>query len=176
MKVTIIATERAYNLVKQVLLPPCDPNEHFGFGVAGVSRIAGTCNLLLRKFILADSSCLANQSGASIRPDPRFVRYVWAVAKKSNSVLIDFHTHPFCDMGVTFSSIDDNSELDSFPKAVEYLGEGPHASVVLGKDSLDARWFNPTTHSLVPVTAVKILGESLTTIITTSGLQTRSSD
>ncbi len=170
MKVRIIITEHEYNIIRSKLLPPNDPNEHFGFGVAGVSRFAGICNLLLRKFIFTDSSCLLKQSGANIRPDLRFVQYVWTIAQKSNSVLIDLHTHPFCDADVTFSCIDNASELESFPKAVEYLGEGPHASIVLGRNSLDARWYNPKTCSVEPVIMVKILGESLTTIIPTSGL------
>ncbi|GAF89265.1 unnamed protein product, partial [marine sediment metagenome] len=120
------------------------------------------------EFALADNSCLLDQSGASVRPDPRFIDYIWTLVKKSNSSLIDFHTHPFSDTNVGFSGIDDRSEMESFPKAVEYLGNGPHTSVVLGRNSLDGRWYNPITKTLEPIAALKILGQKLTTITPTS--------
>ena len=161
-------TGQQYNRIRENLLPPNDANEHFGFGIASVSRFGDTVRLLLRDFIPADSSCLLSQSGASVRPDPRFVNYIWALAKKSNSSLIDFHTHPFSDKSVTFSSIDDRSEMESFPQAVQFLGNGPHASVVLGRNSLDARWYDPDKKSLQPVTQVKIIAEKLISFIPTS--------
>ena len=168
MDINIVITEKDYSYLRQKLFPAGDSNEHFGFGIAGVSSYHSGCNLLLREFIAADGSCLLDQSGASVRPDPRFIDYIWALAKKSNSSLIDFHTHPFSDTNVGFSGIDDHSEMESFPKAVEYLGDGPHASVVLGRNSLDARWYNPITNTLESVAALKILGQRLITITPTS--------
>jgi len=82
--------------------------------------------------------------------------------------LIDFHTHPFSDKNVCFSCIDDRSEYESFPKVVEYLGQGPHASIVFGRNSLDARWYDPKTKILKPVLEIRILGEKLVKIIPTS--------
>ena len=90
------------------------------------------------------------------------------MAKKSNSGIIDFHTHPFSDINVSFSGIDDRSDYESFPKAMEHLGKGPHASVVLGRNSLGARWYDPTTNILKPVSEIKIIGEKLANIIPTS--------
>jgi len=170
MKVNIINTEQEYTYLHRKLFPHGDSDEHFGFGLAGINRYHGGCDLLLRKFILADNSCLSRQSGVSVRPDPKFVQYVWTIAKKSNSSLIDFHTHPFSDTNVSFSGIDDRSEYESFPKAVEYLGEGPHASVVLGRNSLAARWYNPQTNTLDPIDSVKILRNKLITITPISSL------
>ena len=175
MKVDIIITQIQYNRIYEELFPPNDSNEHFGFGIAGVSSYKGGCNLLLRDFISTDSSCLLMQSGASVRPEPRFVDSVWTLARKSNSCLIDFHTHPFSDTGVTFSGIDDNSEKQSFPMAVEFLGNGPHASIVLGRKSLDARWYNPNTTMLKPITLVKVIGEKRKIIVPTSSLRERHS-
>ena len=168
MKTCIITTEWEYDYLRSQLFPPGSEDEHFGFGLAGVNRYSEGCNILLRKFIFADSSCLEKQSGGYIRPKLAFVKYVWTLAKKSDSVLIDLHTHPFCDKGVSFSPIDDNSESGSFPMAVEYLGEGPHASIVFGRNSLDARWYNPQTKTSEPIASVKILGNTLKAITPTS--------
>jgi len=167
MKIQVIMPQLYYDEIRRVLFPPGDSHEHFGFGLTGFNRYRRTCNILLRIFIQADKSCLEDQSGANVRPKPEFTRYVWALAKKSNSGLIDFHTHPFSDKDVRFSGIDDASEADSFPKAAKILGVGPHASIVLGRDSLDARWYDPEARQLRPVTAVKVLGDRLTTIIPT---------
>lgn len=168
MQINLIITQECYDLIRSKLCPSDDPNEQFGFALAGTSSHTGGCNILLRKFIYADNSCLVHQSGAAVRPDPRFVQYIWKIAKLSNSSLVDFHTHPFAGGNVCFSSIDDNSERESFPKAVKYLGKGPHASVVLGKDSLDARWFNTQTSIIEPITTVKILAQKLVVLTPTS--------
>jgi hypothetical protein len=168
MKVMIVVIEQHWTQLRKCLFPAGDDDEHFGFGLTGISRSDELCRLLLRKFVLADSSCLVKQSGFSVKPDPRFVDYVWALAKQSRSGLIDFHTHPFSDTHVGFSGIDDQSELKSFPEVVEYLGSGPHASVVLGRRSLDARWYDAQTATIKPISLVRMLGDNMRTIVPSS--------
>jgi hypothetical protein len=168
MQVNLIICEERYKLIRTLLCPLNDSNEQFGFALAGICKSKDKCNILVRKFIYADSSCLVRQSGASIQPDPRFVQYIWKTAKLSNSSIVDFHSHPFSVKNVSFSGIDDNSERESFPKAVKYLGIGPHAAVVLGQDSIDARWFNTQTGTTEPISTVKILGHKQVVLIPTS--------
>lgn len=171
MHVKIIMTASQYALIRQGLFPSDSSDEHFGCGITGVSHYPSGCNLLLRRFIMADKSCLIKQSGASVRPDPRYVEYVWTLAQESAGGLIDFHTHPFCGTGVRFSSIDDHDARVGFPKMVARLGDGPHASVVLSAESLDAQWYDATNGTIHPVAALRILGENLQTIIPTSADQ-----
>jgi len=168
MRVNLIITECHYKQIQTELFPEENRNEHFGFGLAGVNFYQDRCNLLLRKFISADQSCLATQTCASVKPKPDFVKYLWLLAKKSNSCFVDFHTHPFSSLNVRFSGIDDASEARSFPQVCNLLGPGPHVSVVLGKNSLDARWYNYKTKETEPVEQVKIISEKPITIIPTS--------
>jgi molybdopterin/thiamine biosynthesis adenylyltransferase len=161
MKVQIIIPEESFKNIKRKLLPANDNREHLGFALAGVNHHCDSCNILVRTFIPADDSCLMKQEGAYVKPHLTFVYYLWKLAKESNSSLIDFHSHPFSNNSVNFSGIDDRSEYESFPKAVEYLGEGPHASVVLGRNSIAARWYNPSKKLLEPVDQIKIVGNSL---------------
>ena len=168
MKVQIIIPKLQYHNLCQKLFPPGDDREHFAFAVAGVSRHPNGCNLLVRHSIVADSSCLVKQSGVRVSPDLRLVAYAWTLAKASNSVLIHIHTHPFSIDYVGFSGIDDASDAETSPKLVEYLGNGPHAAIVLGQNCLDARWYDPQTKTLKPVAAVKVLGERLVTITPSS--------
>ena len=168
MKVKIVMTAIQYAWLQRSLFPPGNSDEHFGCGITGVSTYPSGCNLLLRQFIPADKSCLIQQSGASVRPDPRYVEYVWTLAERSAGSLIDFHTHPFCDTHVAFSSIDDRDARSGFPRMVARLGDGPHASVVFGTSSLDAQWYDARTRVIRPVAEVKILGENLQTILPTS--------
>jgi hypothetical protein len=170
MKVQIIIPKTLYDRARESLFPADSSDEQFGFGIAGVTCFHGNCRLLVREFLPADRSCLLVQTGASIRPDPRFTMYVWILAKRSNSCLVEVHTHPFSDQHVTFSGVDDCSEQESFPKVVAYLGRGPHVSMVLGRNSLDARWFNVKTKTVEPVAAVRIVGSRLDTIVPTSVL------
>jgi hypothetical protein len=166
--VKIVMTIQQYTDLQQKPFPPGDPDEHFGFAIAGRSRYPGGCNLLRRTFLLADKSCLVSQSRTDVRPDPRFGEYAWTLAEKSHSGVIDVHTHPFCEAAVRFSSVDDRDDEDGFAPKVACLGPGPHASVVLGVRSLDARWYDPQGRAFKPVEAVRILGETIRTIIPTS--------
>jgi hypothetical protein len=168
MKVTIIILASQYAELRRRLFPPGDENEQFGCGITAISAHPGGYNLLLRQFIAADKSCLVKQSPVSVRPDPRFVEYVWTLAEKSKGSLIDFHTHPFCKTRVGFSSIDDHDAESGFPKMVKCLGAGPHASVVLGTKSLDAQWYDAQARLIKSVAEVRILGENLRTILPTS--------
>jgi molybdopterin/thiamine biosynthesis adenylyltransferase len=113
-----------------------------------------------------DKSCLTNQSGVSVVPDPRFVQYVYNAVKECKGGLITIHTHPFSNENVNFSGIDDRSEADSFPKEVELLEKGPHASIVFGRNSVDARWYDANTKQIKPIKAIKVIGESGTKTLT----------
>jgi hypothetical protein len=168
MKVEIVTPESIYDPIRECLFPAGNSDEHFGFALAGMIRCYGLCRLLVRMFIPADQSCLIRQSPVCVRPDPRFTQYVWVLAKRSNSCLIHMHTHPFSDTHVTFSPVDDASDRESFPQAEAYLDHGPQASIVFGKNSLDARWYNPITGYFEPVTEVRVIGEHLVTITPTS--------
>jgi|GEM_PF-1957755 len=168
MKVQIIIPELQNIGLCRKLFPPGDDREHFAFALAGVSHYANGYNLLVRHFIAADSSCLVKQSGVRVSPDQRFVAYAWTLVKASNSVLIHIHTHPFSDKYVGFSGIDDTSDAETFPKLAEFLGNGPHAAIVLGQNCLDARWYDPQTKKFRTVASVRVLGERLVTITPSS--------
>ncbi len=176
MNTQIVIPLTIYDLMRRSLFPAGSPDEQFGFALAGVSRYARQCRLLVRQFIAADPSCSLDRSRVSVRPDPRFTTYVWILAQRSGCTLIDVHTHPFADERVTFSSIDDASDRESFPKAVAFLGAGPHASMVLGQSSLDARWYDAQAKRSKPVAAIRIIGPRLETILPTSVLLGRESD
>jgi molybdopterin/thiamine biosynthesis adenylyltransferase len=160
MDVKIITTKNMYDAMMSQLFPANNPLEQFGFIVTGLSKHKDGINLLCRKFIFADESCLIKQTRVSVVPDPRFVQYVWSIVKECNGGLITVHTHPFSKEHVSFSGIDDRSEADSFPREAEFLGEGPHANMVLGTNSIDARWYNTKDNNVLPVKEVKIVSET----------------
>ncbi len=166
MKTQITMTTKMYKEMLGKLFPPDSNSEQFGFIITGISKHENGHNLLCRKFIHADESCLTNQSGVSVIPDPRFVQYVYNAVKECKGGLITVHTHPFSNGSVCFSGIDDRSEEDSFPKEVELLEKGPHASMVLGRNSVDARWYNAKTRQIKPIKAIKVVGESGTKVLT----------
>jgi molybdopterin-synthase adenylyltransferase len=90
---------------------------------------------------------------------------VWTLAKQTESGIINFHSHQFSDHHVGFSGIDDTCDLDSFPRTVECLGPGPHISMVFGKNSLDARYYDAEKKVIRPVHIVKIIGDRRQEII-----------
>lgn len=159
MKVKVVMTKEMYDDMANRLFPPGNNSEQFGFIIAGLSQYDDGCNLLCRKFIPADQSCLINQTGVSVVPDPRFIQFIYNAVKDCKGCLVNIHTHPFASNSVSFSGIDDRSENESFPKEVEYLGNGPHVSMVLGRNSLDARWYNADTGLTSPVESIKVIGK-----------------
>ena len=160
MEIQIVMPDKMNNEMHEKLFPPGNDSEQFAFIIAGLSKHRNGYNLLCRMFIHADESCLINQSGVSVVPDPRFVQYAYNIVKGCKCVLITVHTHPFSNENVCFSGIDDRSEEDSFPKEVELLGMGPHASIVFGRNSVDARWYDSKTRQIKPIKAIKIIGET----------------
>ena len=169
MKMQIIMTQELYDQMQTSLFPVGCSDEQFGFIVAGVNQTGQTCKLLCRKFFYADPSCLIKQSGMGVVPDPRFVQFVWLITEQGKCCLINIHTHPFSDLGVAFSCIDDRSEAESFPKEVVFLGQGPHASMVFGRNSVDARGYDATSKQIFPVNEIRVIGSSGTrTLIPTS--------
>ena len=169
MNLQIIMTQELDDQMQARLFPAGCSDEQFGFIVAGVNHVGDGYKLLCRKFFYADSSCLVKQSGMGVVPDPRFVQYVWLIAKQGKCCLINVHTHPFCEAGVCFSCIDDRSEAKSYPKEVAFLGPGPHASMVFGRKSVDARWYDAEAQQILPVSEIKIIGSSgIETLIPTS--------
>ena len=166
MEVNIVMTDDLHEQMLKVLFPSNSNAEQFGFIVTGLSEHKNGCNLLCRTFIPADESCLTNQSGASVVPDPRFVQYVYNIVTKCKGGVITVHTHPFSNENVCFSGIDDRSEADSFPKEIGLLGAGPHASMVLGRNSVDARWYDAKIRRIKPVKKIKIIGDTGTKNIT----------
>ena len=166
MPVQMIMTHDQYTEMREKLFPPNNDREQFGFMITGISKFDNGCNLLCRKYIHADGSCLNEQSRISVVPKPEFVQFAYYGVKECKGGLVVFHTHPFSDERVCFSGIDDRSQAASFSKEVKYLGDGPHASVVLGRNSVDARWFNAKTGRTEPITAIKIIGERGTRVLT----------
>jgi len=167
MNVQIKIAESDYNIIQSKLFPETDSREQFGFGLAGLQRTFNAYTLLLRHFIYAEADCLECQSGAHVRPKKEFVAYIWYIAQNSQCCVIDWHTHPFAAQNVRFSGIDDAGDELSFPIAVECLGKGPHASIVLGRESIDARWYDCDSNLFLPVESVFIVGSSLRQITPT---------
>jgi molybdopterin/thiamine biosynthesis adenylyltransferase len=176
MDIKIITTKQMYDAMITQLFPADNPLEQFGFIITGLSRHKNSCNLLCRKFIYADESCLIKQTGMSVVPDPRFVQYVWGIVKECNGGLITVHTHPFSKEHVGFSGIDDRSGAESFPREVEFLGKGPHANVVFGTNSVDARWYNAKDKSVSPVKEINIIGENGIEVLRPTSMPIRSRD
>lgn len=160
MQVLIVFTESVYRCATAHLLQATG-EEQFGFFLAGVCRADKDIRLLVREFLPAGRDALAAQSGVRVRPCREFTRQAWQRCRGETSVLLDVHSHPFSDRGVTFSGIDDRADQEAFPMAVRYLGPGPHASMVFGQRSVDARWYDAKTSKVRAVSEIRVLGSHL---------------
>jgi molybdopterin-synthase adenylyltransferase len=167
-EIEITFLENDYNRVREHLIRSDTANEQFLFALGNESRSANVCRVLVRSVAYGGLPCVLGQSRVSVRPDPVYTLFMWTIAKKTGSVIIHSHSHPFADRAVGFSGIDDAGDRESFAKAAKHLGGGPYISMVVGKNSLDARYYDPEAKVIQPVHSIKVIGDRRLEIIPSS--------
>jgi molybdopterin/thiamine biosynthesis adenylyltransferase len=78
-----------------------------------------------------------------VSPDKKFVMYALSELQERFDIdtLIDVHTHPFSDRGVSFSGIDDNDEIQFLRFLTENFENIGYASIVLSQHEYQARYW-----------------------------------
>lgn len=142
--------------------------EQVAFLLAGVSETTHALRLLVREVIPVPEESFQSKSYGGFRIDPDFIMRILKRAKVQNLSVLLVHSHPFSDMAVTFSGVDDYGESLLMPKALERVRDRPHGAMVFGLSSLDARvWLRDSDHG-EPVDLVKVVGNTIEEVHPTS--------
>lgn len=154
--------EKAYNYLLQ------SHREEAVFFLAGMSKSKKQLNLLVREVIPVPRDGFIEKRSAYLKIDPDFMMPVIKKARLEKLSVISVHSHPFSDNSVTFSSIDDYGDNLLMPKIQQRVLGRPHAVMVFGKSSVDARIWEIGEKESRPVDLIKIVGYPMRKIYPTS--------
>jgi molybdopterin/thiamine biosynthesis adenylyltransferase len=153
-------------------------DEQLAFLLAGKNVGPQHVRLLAREMIPAHPEDLERQSGSAVAPKRDFVIKTLNRCRAEGWQLIEVHSHPFdTSQRTTFSSIDWDNDRRKMP-ALATLSSEPfiHATMVMGKNSTDAHFYDEATNDISPIARLVILGidsdgtcNALEQIPTTSG-------
>ncbi|MBC3841388.1 hypothetical protein GXW82_17020 [Streptacidiphilus sp. 4-A2] len=120
------------------------PDEQLAFALAAPVRSATGVRLTVREILPARPQDLEHRSPVAIAPRADFVAAALTRCRQEGWSLIEAHSHPFSHgPGTTFSGIDWASDQAKMPRVAGLLPEHAlHATMVLGRSSLDAHYYD----------------------------------
>lgn len=166
MKRMITFTQKDFEVAYIHLLRGKD--EEAAFFTGGLSYTAERLNLLVRDVTVVPQEGFIEKGRIHLTIAPEFMAPIIKKARLNNLCVISAHSHPFSDNGSAFSSIDDYGDGLLMPKIQGRVPNRPHATMVFGKSSLDARVWEPGKSKSVQVDAVRVVGETIRDIIPTN--------
>lgn len=137
-----------------------DDNEQLAFILAAPNVSDSRIRLVGHELLRAQPTDLEHQSPSGIVPNGQFVASVLTRCRQEGWSLIEVHSHPF-DSGsqTTFSGIDWSNDRMKMPRLASMLPEPfYHATMVVGRDSLDAHYYQRLTGTIRPIRQVTIIG------------------
>jgi ThiF family len=160
----IVMTASFWRELSTHLLRPLKNNEfssdeQLAFILASSNNGAQRLRLLAREMLKAGPEDLVEQGPAAIKPRPEFVMHALNRCRNESLHLIEVHSHPFSyGEGTTFSGIDWRNDEGKMPGLANLLPEMMHVTMVMGRDSLDAHYYDRATKSILPVEQVVVVG------------------
>jgi hypothetical protein len=142
--------------------------EQVAFAFVGSSRYQEVLRLLVREVWLVEPVHNDLQTGVELEVGEDFMRQVLGKVRDSAMGLLEIHSHPSCDYGVSFSPTDIATEIKTFPYVARKISRVPHAAMVMGRQSVDAHMWDRVLKEIVPIHAVRIVGYPPGYLYTTS--------
>ncbi len=159
----IILCEAELRAIERLLFTE-DGCENAAYALAGYTDRCGRLKLLSREVIPVPPDAYDVRSRYSLQVKRPFLAAVFKKAVTEGLGVIEFHSHPFSDFGVSFSGIDHATQVE-MSRYMEDRGL-PHAMAVFGRKSVDAICHHHGgTRS---IDAVMVIGDKLDLIPTTS--------
>lgn len=144
-----------------------ESREKFGFFLCGIAQTPEGPRFCIQKFVPVEDENLKAGFGTGRQINLDFLLDVINRAKQEDLAIVEVHTHPLSGNDVTFSPIDDREMPEFVSYAMDSLNGRPYAAVVLGQESLDARyWEEPDEYN--PVERIVISDDTFDVRIPTS--------
>jgi len=130
-------------------------------------------SLLARELVIASPDGLSVQGTAHLSVKDSFSRSIMQRCREENLDLIEVHSHPFSRRGVRFSAVDVANERQKFPYLARKIAGIHHATMVFGRESVDAHMWDSEKGAIVRIDRVKVLGSHLKELTPSSAWHTR---
>ncbi|MGH3902191.1 MAG: HesA/MoeB/ThiF family protein [Pseudonocardiaceae bacterium] len=164
----IVLSSDLWRQLRDHLLPTDDKleregrNEQLAFILAAPNVSDSRIRLIAHELLRAQPTNLDHQSPTGIVPNGQFVATALTRCRQEGWSLVEVHSHPF-DSGssATFSGIDWSNDRMKMPRLATMLSDPfYHATMILGRNSLDAHYYQRATGAIRPVRHVTIVGSS----------------
>lgn len=150
------------------LLRGRDADEEAAFLLAAGHDHAEGHDFLVREVLPVPDEALFAKGRAGLEIDPVFISTVVKKARTEELSIFLCHSHPFTDIAVRFSSIDDAGEERLFPRFLAQVPTCAHGAIVFGRESRDARvWLQGRVES-VAIDEVVVVGSTVDVVKPTS--------
>ncbi len=160
----IVMTASCWHELRTHLLRPVtgkqsSSDEQLAFMLASANCSPSRRRLLVHELVKAGPDDLLVQGPAAIKPRPEFVMRALNRCLNENLHLIEMHSHPFSyGEGTTFSGIDWHADEGKMPGLAALVPNMMHVTMVMGRDSLDAHYYDRDMKKIRPVKQITIVG------------------
>jgi len=163
--VDIVLTGQMWHDLRTHLLRPVQrlngwgPDEQLAFLLASSNCSPQGRRLLVREMLAATPADLVYQGPAGIAPRSAFVLHALNRCRNESLHLVEVHSHPFSSgPGTTFSGIDWANDRGKMPGVAALVPHMFHTTMVVGRDSLDAHFYEQTSRQILPVSRLVVVG------------------
>jgi len=148
--------------------------EGFAFFLCGVAGTDDGIIFLVRDTILIQDTDLELVRDIGLQMKLEALLRVTNRARKEQLALVEAHGHPWTKTNVRFSRTDLNGLKEFVPYILDDLSGMPYAATVWGTKSVDGMCWKSSPKKPANLTEVRIVGENLTRMVTTSSFKIRS--
>lgn len=133
--------------------------ERFGFFLCGVACTSKGPRFCVQEFAPIEMENVERGPDIERRVDLDALLDKINKAKREGLALVEIHTHPFTESGVTFSHFDDLEMPEFASYVLDSLDGRPYGALVLGHESVDGRYWTDIDEAS-PIERILIAGET----------------
>jgi molybdopterin/thiamine biosynthesis adenylyltransferase len=160
MKKKILISKQDYEKLKEHLFQS-HGGEEAAFLICGTAETPDSINFLIREIVPVPKNGFRHKGQAGLIIDPDFIMPLLKRCKYENLSIILAHSHPFSDAHVDFSFIDDDGENILMPKIQERIPDRHHGTLVMGVNSINARFWRKNTKQSEDIDSIRIVGRPI---------------
>jgi len=147
--------------------------EHFAFFLCGVSESDDGISFLVRYFAPIQDTDITFAKGIGLQLDLEALLKLTNRARTERLALVEAHSHPWSKTGASFSAIDLTGLKEFVSYILDDLPGTPYAATIWGQKSVDGLCWKSSVEDKASLAEVRVIGDTLTCITTTSELHQR---
>lgn len=136
----------------------CDGNEHLAFILVEFERTGKNIFLLEKEVIIVEDDELQNNGEYGLELKLPSLIKIMNLATRTNSILVEIHSHPFSYHGVDFSSMDNSGQKNMMTYLKEAVAAKVYAALVAGSESVKGHLLFSNQQKPQTIDRIRIVG------------------